>query len=234
MAQARGLRHDNPAESVHEILPEPQQQQPRPALLTFPQLGGVLRSAEAAHLTPAVRMAHRLTAFSAERISNVVEAQWCEFDLEATVPMWIIPRAQMKRKKAHHAHKAILPPLIADELREWRRIIGTTGYLFPSPAGGKHITRESLEKAYRETLGLRDKHCPHGWRAAFSTLANDSERFDPEVVEMTLDHVHANAVVRAYDRGERLEQRIKLMAWWGQQLDQAQQGGEVVPLRQAA
>lgn len=39
------------------------------------------------------------------------------------------------------------------ELRKWREVIGGKGYLFPSPMGGKHITRESpLERAYRVSI----------------------------------------------------------------------------------
>jgi hypothetical protein len=81
-AQARGLRPDNPAEPVHEILPAKARAKRRPALLTWAALGDVLRRAETAHLSPAVRMAHRLCTFTAARIGNVVEAEWSEFDLE--------------------------------------------------------------------------------------------------------------------------------------------------------
>lgn len=230
LAQARGLRTDNPAAPVHEVLPARKQAGRMPALLTWPALGGVLRSAEAARLSPAVRMAHRLCAYSVARVGNIVLAEWPEFDLEADVPTWIIPRKKMKSRDRHHDHKIVLGPVVAEELRAWRRTIGGKGYVFPSPAGGKYITRESIEKAYRVTLGLADKHSPHGWRSAFSTLARDNG-FDREVVELTLDHIHDNDVARAYDRGERLQQRVKLMTWWGDQLAQAQRGAQVVPLQ---
>jgi len=39
--------------------------------------------------------------------------------------------------------------------------------------------------------------------------------------------------VRAYDRGERLQQRIRMMTWWSEQLAGAQRGAEVLPLRKA-
>jgi integrase len=71
------------------------------------------------------------------------------------------------------------------------------------------------------TLGLAKKHSPHGWRSALSTLARDAG-FSPDVVELTLDHVHDNAVARAYDRGERLTERLRLMAWWDDQLRPAE------------
>jgi hypothetical protein len=48
--------------------------------------------------------------------------------------------------------------------------------------------------------------------------------------KLTLDHIHDTDVARAYDRGERLQQRIKLMNWWSEQLVQAQRGANVVPI----
>ena len=231
LAQARGLRTDNPALPAQEVLPKAKRAKGRPALLNFAELGSVLRRAEAARLSPAVRMAHRLCAFApGARISNIVEAEWSEFDLDNEPPKWVIPRKKMKAKDRDHDHKIILAPAFAEELRRWRTVVGGKGYLFPSPSGGRHITRESLEKAYRVTLGQENKHTPHGWRAAFSTLAKDSGT-ERDVVELVLDHIHDNDVVRAYDRGERLEQRIKLMTWWGEQLAIAQRGAEVVPLK---
>jgi len=244
LAQARGLcdYKENPADPSREVLPRKGQQKRRPAFIKWTQLGDLLRRAERARLSPAVRQAHRLCAFTAARISNVVQAEWREFDLDASPPQWTIPRAKMKAHDRAHDHKVVLGPTIAAELREWRALNGNKGFVFPSPAGGKHITRESLEKVYRVTLGLADQHSPHGWRAALSTLARDkgdehdkegrttSAAFERDVVELALDHIHDNDVVRAYDRGERLQQRIRLMNWWDGELARAQRGAEIVPL----
>jgi hypothetical protein len=204
-----------------------------PALRDCKSLGALLRSAEAANLSAGVRMAHRLCAFSTARISNIVQAEWPEFDLDSAQPTWTIPRLKMKVQHRAHDHRIILGATIAEELREWRRVTGATGYLFPSRGGGKHITRESLEKAYRVTLRLEGKHTPHGWRTAFSTLARDNA-FEREVVELTLDHIHDNDVARAYDRGERLTQRIRMMDWWDDRLMQAERGADVRPLTKNA
>ncbi|HEX4332599.1 MAG TPA: integrase arm-type DNA-binding domain-containing protein [Usitatibacter sp.] len=235
-ARAKGLcsYQENPADAAREILPKRQKQRRRPALLKWTELGAVLRAAETARLSPAVRMAHRLCAFTGLRIGNVVDAEWREFDLDADHPLWLIPRTKMKAKDREHDHKVLLGPTISADLREWRSLTKGKGYVFPSPAGGAHITRESLEKAYRTTLGLRDEHTPHGWRAAFSTLARDEGGFDRDVVELALDHIHDNDVVRAYDRGERLQQRIKLMNWWDAQLAHAQRGAEILPMSKKA
>lgn len=233
LAAAKGLRNDNPAEPVIEILAKSRAVRHRPALLTFPALGEVLRANELAHISPEVRLCHRLVAFTAVRISNAVAARWEEFDLESKPPIWVIPRAKMKIRGRLHDHKVVLPAALAEELRRWRESQGAdkSVHVFPGSQGREHLTRESVEKALH-AMGLKDKHTCHGWRASFSTLAKDHGH-DKQVVDLALDHIHDTDVARAYDRGERLNKRTKLAIWWGNQLVQAQRGEAIarMPLR---
>jgi integrase len=136
----------------------------------------------------------------------------------------------MKAQDRHHDHKIILCSVIATELREWRKSCPSKRWVCPGRRTDQHVTREAVEKVYRTTLGLADKHSPHGWRAAFSTLARDAG-VERDVVELALDHIHDNEVVRAYDRGQRLHQRVKLMSWWGEELARAHRGGEVLVMK---
>lgn len=226
-AQGNHYCEHNPCEHVAAILPDRTNRNDapgrRPAMLTWPELGAILRDAELAHLSPAVRMAHRLCAFTAARNGNIVQAEWPEMQLEDTPPAWVIPRAKMKARNRDKPFTIILGPTIAAELRAWRERTGGKGYVFPSPADSeKSITREALEKVYRVTLGLGDRHTPHGWRAAFSTLAREDGDFDGEIIDLSLDHVIGSDVGRAYDRSVRLEKREKLMSWWDAQLVRAQ------------
>lgn len=232
-AQAKGLCRDNPAMPARELLPRKKDTGRMPALLEWASLGDILRRAEVARLSPSVRMAHRLCAFTAMRIGNVVNAEWKEFHLDDEQPVWIIPRKKMKVTMRDIDHRVPLSPEIAEELRRWREMFGGKGFVFPSPQGGRHIGRESIEKVYRVTLGLKDKHSPHGWRSAFSTLARDNG-FARDAVELALDHAHDNEVARAYDRGERFDDRVKLFQWWGKQLAAAQCGATVIPLKSKA
>lgn len=229
-AQAKGLCRDNPAGPAREVLPRKKGTGRMPALVDFLSLGDLLRRADAAHLSPSVRMAHRLCAFTAARIGNVVSAEWSEFNLDDDPPVWTIPRKKMKVTDRDIDHRAPLSPEIAAELQQWRKVFGGRGLVFPSPAGDGHIGRESIEKVYRVTLGLADKHSPHGWRSAFATLARD-HGFLRDVVELALDHAHDNEVARAYDRGERFSERVRLFNWWGERLARAQEGANVVPLK---
>jgi integrase len=81
-AQAKGHVQDNPALAAREVLPRKKDNGHMPALLDLVSLGDLLRRAELAHLSQSVRMAHRLCAFTAARIGNIVEAEWKEFDLD--------------------------------------------------------------------------------------------------------------------------------------------------------
>jgi len=232
-AQAKGLCRDNPALPAREILPRKKNTGRMNALLDWVSLGDILRRADMARISPSVRMAHRLIAFTGMRIGNVVEAEWKEFHLDDEQPTWVIPRAKMKVTSRPIDHRVPLGEGIVTELREWKNRVGGKGYVFPSPAGGKHIGRESIEKVYRVTLGLNGKHSPHGWRSSFSTLARDNGTAR-DVVELALDHVHDNEVARAYDRGERFDERVKLLDWWGKQLAIAQRGATIIPLKTKA
>lgn len=238
LAQAKGLRTDNPAEAVVELLQRSAPAEHHPALLELHELGDVLRRNETANFSAAVRLAHRLIAFTVVRISNAVEARWQHFDLDATPAIWTVPRDEMKigkRKGRTHAHTVVLPEQIGRDLRRWRNAQPKDiEWVFPENQGRTHLSREAIEKALRETLELAGKHSPHGWRSAFSTRVREDTDFDKELIDLCLDHVHASETARAYDRGERLEKRIALMKWWGDALEGAERGGDVVPFSSAA
>jgi integrase len=229
-AVAKGWCRANPATESAAILPRKNEPTRFPALIAFRDLGDVLRRAQAANLSRSVYMAHRLIAFTAMRITNIVDAEWNEFDLECEQPLWVIPREKMKKKdKRFPAHRVPLAPVIAAELREWRKIAPKSAFVFPSPGdASKSIGREALEKAYRVTLCLADIHCPHGWRSSLTSQAND-HRFDEMVVKTSTDRTHDTEVAMAYDRSERFDQRTELFLWWAKQLVAAQAGAKIAP-----
>jgi hypothetical protein len=53
-------------------------------------------------------------------------------------------------------------------------------------------------------------------------------------VERQLAHCERNEVRGAYNRAEYLPERRKLMQWWGDYLDKAKAGAEVVPFKRSA
>jgi hypothetical protein len=77
-------------------------------------------------------------------------------------------------------------------------------------------------------MGYHSKATVHGFRAVFSTMANE-KGFDGDVIEKALAHEQRNKVRAAYHRSEYLEQRRELMQWWGnllQEMEYAQSSTE--------
>ena len=232
-AKALGLVASNPAVDVAELLPRKRERSQRPALLELDALRDVLRRSDLAPLSPAVRLALRVCAFTASRAGNVVAAEWSEFHLDDEVPTWIIPRAKMKRKDDRsHDHRIVLAPMLAEELRVWRRMTESSRFVFPSAAPTrKHLTVEALDRAYARTLKLAGKHSPHGWRAAYRTICLETGGFSRDALEIQLDHVSSSEIIRAYDRGERFSERIRVAHWWEQQLTSPPKDSGVLPMR---
>jgi integrase len=59
----------------------------------------------------------------------------------------------------------------------------------------------------------------HGFRAAASSILNESGAWNPDAIEAQLAHVEGNAIRRAYVRAKFWEERVKMMAWWAELLD---------------
>jgi len=72
--------------------------------------------------------AAKLLAYTMCRKSEVLRAQWAEFDLERAV--WEIPAVRMKMKRPHRVY---LPPQAVEQLQLLRTVTGMAeGYVFPS------------------------------------------------------------------------------------------------------
>ena len=83
-----------------------------------------------------------------------------------------------------------------------------------------------------ERLDWSDRTTVHGVRAAFETWATERTRIAREVVELCLWHVQGDPLERAYQRGDILEKRRRLMQEWADFCDGAeQQTDNVVALR---
>lgn len=203
-----------------------------PAVVDLPGIGEILRAARAADPCKGIQRAHLLLAFTVQRISEVVEASWTEFDLGRGE--WAIPRKRMKLKDAERGavHLVPLPPVLLAQLREWRAIDGPDAkYVCVAPRDiGTFISREAAEKFYRIQLSLADKHSPHSWRSAFSTICNDAGK-PSELIEAQLDHQVGNAVASAYDRAQRIELRRDLLTWYEGKLIAARDGATMTALR---
>jgi integrase len=72
-------------------------------------------------------------------------------------------------------------------------------------------------------MGYKGRQTAHGFRSIGSTALNE-QQFSPDVIEAALAHIDKNAVRRAYNRSDYLEQRRVMMSWWSEYIEQATNG----------
>jgi len=163
----------------------------------------------------------RLLMLTAVRPGELRGALWAEIDTDAA--LWRIPAERMKMKAPH------LVPLSRQALEllaVQRRISGERELVFPSPFyPGKPLSENTLNSALAR-MGYKGEHSAHGFRALFSTVANECGH-DPDMIERQLAHVERNQVRAAYHRSAYLEGRALLLQWWADYLD-GRKGGKVI------
>jgi integrase len=132
--------------------------------------------------------------------------------------------------KMRSPHRVPLPRQALALLAELREITGKSRYLFESSKPGTHIGTNRLGRVLEELGFGNDQVTPHGFRAMASTILNESGQFAPDVIELQLAHRERNKVRAAYNRQQRWPERVELMNWWADYLDELRQRGEVVAL----
>jgi len=88
----------------------------------------------------------------------------------------------------------------------------------------KPISENTFNQAIRRMGFGPDEMTSHGFRATFSTFANESGLWNPDAIERALAHVEKNNVRRAYDRSEHWEERVKMADWWAGYLEELRAG----------
>ena len=58
-------------------------------------------------------------------------------------------------------------------------------------------------------------------------VLNECGQWNPDAIEAQLAHVEGNAVRRAYARAEFWDERVKMMQWWADRLDELKRRGEI-------
>ncbi len=157
-----------------------------------------------------------MLAYTFVRPINVRLALWSEINLKAK--RWVIPAKKMKTKD-----EFIIPlsNTLIELLQEIRLYSGDSKYLFPSTKSkSTPLSDGALLGAIRRMGYTKEEFTPHGFRAMFSTIAHEKSHFKYDVIETQLAHSVGNSVSQAYNRAKYLDERVKLMQWWSDYLDE--------------
>ncbi|MFO0298865.1 MAG: tyrosine-type recombinase/integrase, partial [Pseudomonadota bacterium] len=169
--------------------------------------------------SPFTRAALALLALTFVRTSELIEARWQEFDLDAGE--WTIPPERTGRKGAKGKRRPHLVPLSAQALEVLGTLRATRGaerctgsaLVFPGERDhDKPMSNGAILMALKR-MGYRGRMTGHGFRGVASTWANEAG-FRWDVIEAQLSHVQGDRTRAAYNHAAYLDERRELMQAW--------------------
>ena len=168
------------------------------------------------------------TILTAARSGETRGASSGEIDYDAAI--WTVPGERTKSGREHRV------PLTDEALAILRGLdyLGEDKeeLLFPNPRG-RPLSDTAMRKYLQQGLG-RPGLTVHGFRSTFRDWTAERTGFPREVAEAALAHVLRDKTEAAYQRGDMLDRRRKLMEGWAKFCTSgAASTGEVVALRKA-
>jgi integrase len=222
---------ENPAAwrgNLDKLLPQPGKiaTKGHHAALPYRDINPFLQTLSQSDATAA--RALEFTIYAATRTGETIGAKWSEIDLDARV--WMIPANRMKSKRLHRV--PLSSPAIA--LLTRLHATKTSAYVFPSP-----MNTEAKEKPLSNMAMLtllkrmtRTDITTHGFRSAFRDWCGEQTNYPRELAEAALSHVLSDKTEAAYQRGDYLEKRARLMEVWAEYCQTAPQvSANVSPIR---
>jgi integrase len=156
------LRADNPASGIEKY-----RENARDVAFTDDELSRIAAAVES-DPEPWARTALTLLMVTGARKSEVLEAEWSEFDLDDAEPAWRLPADRAKGGKAHTYH---LDAETVALLQAWRRDAPFTSprWLFPNIKGTG--PKSSLKQPWARVKGAAriTRGVPHSFRHTFFT-----------------------------------------------------------------
>lgn len=169
-----------------------------------------------ARLFPQTKRGIKLLMLTAVRTSELIKAQWSEFDFDRAV--WEIPAERMKMGKPH-----IVPlsrqalNLLEEQKTDINRI--NTPWVFPSvPRPLNPMSNNTILMGIKR-LGYKGRMTGHGFRSLFMTILLEELGYAPEIPDAQLAHAKGDSTRRAYDRTQYIPQRTQMMQEWADYLD---------------
>jgi integrase len=167
-------------------------------------------------------LALELCVLTVTRTSEVLNAEWSEFDLDKAI--WTIPAIRMK---AGHAHRIPLTDRALEILKGLPKL-DHSPYVFPGNAKGKPLSGMAMTMQLRRMK--REDITVHGFRSTFRDWASEQTSFPHETCEHALAHRISDKAEAAYRRGDQFEKRRKLMEAWAAWCE-PKDGANVIPFR---
>ncbi|THG40451.1 tyrosine-type recombinase/integrase [Sphingomonas olei] len=230
LAIGEGWCSADPAEKVGRGLKKPAAVRHHAALMTIADARQLLAEVARLDASRGAKLASTFLALTAMRWAAVRGAQWVEIeDLDGAAPIWRVPAARMKlaaAKKADAAHDHVVPlsPAAVAVLRQARALqrfdAAPGGLVFRGTGQAGPLGEAAIGALYART-SFAGRHVPHGWRATFSTIMNETMPHERGAIDQALGHTlksedgSAAKVEGAYNRSQQLDRRRRIFDAWG-------------------
>jgi integrase len=225
-AVAHGIAQRNPASDIKPSDVLPSRKAGNYARIDAKELPELLRRIDGYAGAAVTRLAMKLMTLTFVRTSELIGAQWTEFDLEAG--RWDIPASRMKMKTLHIVP---LSTQAVSVLQTLQLVSGRSKLLFPGERGHQKPMSNNTILGALDRMGYKGRMTGHGFRGVASTLLHEMG-FDHAHIELQLAHQERNQVSAAYNHAVYLRQRSVMMQRWGDYLDSCVTG-KVLQLQRA-
>lgn len=191
------------------------------------EVGGLMRRIEGYQGHAVTVFALRISPHVFVRPGELRSWEWEEIDWQNA--FWDIPPEKMKRRLPL---RVPLSRQVQAMILELWEITGRGKYLFPSFRTADRPMSENTINAALRALGYApDEMTAHGFRSMADSLLNETGLFNPDAIERQLAHQDKNAVRRIYARGEFWAERVRMMQYWSDYLDERRDTVETAQVR---
>ncbi len=232
--QARGLKIDNPAESIRPSAIATFKARDR--ALTPAEIHTFFKALEQTATMSTLRLAVKFMLLTLVRKTEFIEAKWDEVNFETAI--WTIPKERMKAGRPHNVY---LSQQALDILVAFKTCFSASSYLHPGryetelPISSATLNRviDATVKVVHDRGEDFDPFTVHDLRRTASTLLHEAG-FNSDWIEKCLAH-EQRGVRAIYNKAEYAEQRRTMLQAWADMLDAwIKNSASVVPIKRGA
>lgn len=199
----------DPARDLSDALKPMREQKQRPAIVEPLPFGELLIAIDGYTGRAELRLALQIIALTVPRPGELRKAKWGN----VRGSEWIIPASDAKQNREHVIFLSRQARKLFDELRDLADDASDDAPIWP------RMSENALAYALAKIGYPGAVHCPHGFRASFSSIMAQKKLAPEEITERCLAHLVGGDVSRRYDRYARKSERRAAMQAWADQCD---------------
>lgn len=202
-----------------------------PAITTAKELPGLVKAVWGLAGWPTLASAIKIQMLCFARPGETLSMEWGELDLEER--KWSLPAHKTKSRREHDVPLSRQAIGIIKSMEKFRS--PHHNFVFPSMMSGKTtLSENSMNSVLRRAGYTKEEHTAHGFRSTASTFLNQAKKnglrlFEADWIEMQLAHKDKDSVRGIYNRALYWEDRVIMMQWWADFLDEQRTGRKVDP-----